>query len=262
LSKAKLPPSAYKPPYPADEVGCKRYQYLYQVQPKAPSTTGQPKEFAIRQKNSTTAIACGRPRGTADTIPVTLLHPIFGRFVDDIDTHEPTREDNEFAHDLSMVMADFHAREDARSPALLEVLKKWGIPLVQTIIDGTQYRTDGDLQHNQYRYLIAELKTEVGSGNAEPYCQAAAYYLESTRKSAPNLPKSPLPCLLLYIFGMHLNEYCDALTISQPQDHTLALEAQLGFIDPTHKCSRPFCLSISTHRTHECNIPLLGISVP
>jgi hypothetical protein len=262
LSIAKHPPSAYKPPCPADEVGRKRHQYLYQVQPKAPSTTGQPKEFANQQKNSTTAIACGRPRGTADTIPVTLLHPIFGRFLDDIDTHEPTTEDNAFAHELSTIMADFHAREEVRGFALLKVLQKWGISLVQTTIDGTQYRTDGDLQHNQHRYMIAELKNEVGSGTAEPYCQAAAYYLESTQKLAPDFPKSPLPCLLLYIFGMNLNEYCDALTITRSQDHTLALEAQLGFIDPTYKCSRPFCLSTSTHRTHECNVPLLGISVP
>jgi hypothetical protein len=161
-----------------------------------------------QQKNSNMAIACGRPRGTADTIPVTLLHPIFGRFLDDIDTHEPTINDNAFAHELSTIMADFHAREDARGSALLKVLQKWGISLVQTTIDGTQYRTDGDLQHNQHRFVIAELKNEGGSGTTEPYCQAAAYYLESTRKSAPDCPKSPLPCLLLYIFGTSGYQLC------------------------------------------------------
>jgi hypothetical protein len=220
LSTTKPPPSAYKPPCPADDVGQRRHEYLSQARRKAPSTAGQPKEFAKQQKNSKTAIAFDRPRGTADTIPVTLLHPIFGQFLDDVDTHEPTKEDNDFALELSMTMADFHAEEDVRGVALRKVLKDWGITLVQTTIEGTLYRTDGDLQYNQHRYVIAELKNEVGSGTAEPICQAASYYLESTRKSALECPKSSLPCLLLYIFGKNVNEYIDLLTMSHSQDRT------------------------------------------
>jgi hypothetical protein len=154
-----------------------------------------------------------------------------------------------------MTMADFHAEEDVRGVALRKVLKDWGIALVQTTIEGTLYRTDGDMQYNHHRYIIAELKNEVGSGTAEPNCQAASYYLESTRKSAPECPKSSLPCLLLYIFGKDVNEHIDLLTMSHSQDRTSASEVLLGFIDQMYKCSRPSCRSISTPQTHECRKP-------
>jgi hypothetical protein len=163
------------------------------VDSTAPSTAGQPKEFSKQQKNSNTAIGFDRPRGTADTIPVTLLHPIFGRFLDDVDAHEPTTEDNTVVRELSTTMADFYADEKKRGEVVRDVLRKWGVSLVQTTIEGAHYQTDGDLQHNQHRYVIAEFKNEVGSGNAEPTCQAAAYYLESTRKLAADCPKSSLP---------------------------------------------------------------------
>jgi hypothetical protein len=68
------PPSAFKAPPPADEVGCLRHHYLNQVNKKAPSATGQPKQFATMQANAKKAIHCNRPLEATDTIPVVLLH--------------------------------------------------------------------------------------------------------------------------------------------------------------------------------------------
>lgn len=183
-----------------------RKQYLGHARQQAPSTAGQPKDFAQQQMDHRTAILCGRPRGVAGTIPVTLLHPIFGAFLDDIQTHQPTEEDNALALHLSETMANFHPNETERATAIRDVLMtKGGITLMTTTIEGTKYTTDGDLQHNRHRYLIAELKNEVSSGKTEPTAQAAMYYLESTRALAPDNPKSSLPCLLLYIFGRELS---------------------------------------------------------
>lgn len=196
------PPSAYKPPPPADSVGRLRLQYLQSTKSKSPSSLGQPKEFARQQKDPAKTIYCDRPPDATDTIPVTLLHPVFGQFLDDIDTYEPTSEDNSLALDLSKKMSNIYPDEDRRGTAIRDALYKMGITLVGTTIEASKYRTDGDLQHNRHRYVIAELKNEVGSLGAEPNAQALVYYLESTRNLAVQCAKSPLPCFLLYIFGM------------------------------------------------------------
>ena len=196
----RQPPSAYRPPPAADSVGRERSRYLGQTKSMAPSAAAQPKEFAKRQGNPATAIHCDRPRHATNTIPVTLLHPVFGEFLDDIQTHESTAEDNKLVVDFSEAMADVYEKEMSRGAKIREVLGDAGITLVGSVIEGTSYTTDGDMQHYPHRYVIAELKNEIGSKAAEPYAQAATYYLESTRKLAPHCPKSSLPCFLLYIY--------------------------------------------------------------
>jgi hypothetical protein len=179
-----------------------RHHYLGQVHPKAPSTVGQPKEFAKQQAIAAKAIHCNRPPDATDTIPVTLLHPVFGQFLDDIGIHEPTTaEVNKMALHLTNAMATIYGNEETRATKIRESLQAAGITLVQTVIKGTGYRTDGDLHCNRHRYAIAEFKDEVGSSGAETNAQVVAYYLESTRKLAPQYPKSSLPCFLLSIFG-------------------------------------------------------------
>ncbi len=208
------PPSSYKPPPPVDEVGLQRQQYLGRVKKKAPSTLGQPKEFSKLQADSVTAIHCNRPPRATDAIPVTLLHPVFGKFLDDIETCELTAEDNAVAFNLSRAMAEIYSAEEKRGSTIRDALHEAGITLVGTTIEETKYSTDGDLQYNRHRYMIAELKNEVGSLGAEPNAQAAAYYLESTRKLAPQCPKSPLPCFLLYVFGKLVRPFLSRVTNS------------------------------------------------
>jgi hypothetical protein len=155
-------------------------------------------------------------------------------------------------------MADFHEDELARAAAICEVLTRNGIPLVTTTIEGTAYTTDGDLQHNRHRYLIAALKDRA----VDPSAQAAMYYLESTRKLALECPKSSLPCLLLYTFGRELSPYLDTFAVLCPQVRIVALAARRGFIDPTCKFFRPSYPSIFTPATSECKGPLHAISGP
>jgi hypothetical protein len=50
---------------------------------------GQLKEFAKHQAIPEKAIHCNRPRHATDPIPVTL-HPVFGKFFDNIDMRKPT----------------------------------------------------------------------------------------------------------------------------------------------------------------------------
>lgn len=62
----------------SDRVVQKRRAYLQNIDPKAPSTAGQPKEFRQQQANSDRLIYCNRPSHAMAVIPVTLLHPVFG----------------------------------------------------------------------------------------------------------------------------------------------------------------------------------------
>ena len=147
-------------------------------------------------------IYCNRPPFAFHPIPVTLLHPIFGQFVDDTERIEPTAKDNKLVRDLAYVMSSFHKNETKRGEKICDALTESGIQLVQTSIEGISYMTDGDMQHAGYRYIIAEMKNEIGSSGAEPYVQASMHYLESTRKQALAHPESVLPTLLVLFFGV------------------------------------------------------------
>jgi hypothetical protein len=178
-----------------------RRAYLDGKKPEAPSTLGVASLFRKEQAISERTIYCNRPPNAFDPIPVTLLHPVFGRFVDDTENVEPTAADNRLVRDLAYVMSSFHDNETQRGDKIREVLTESGIHLVQTVVEGQQYRTDGDMQHAGYRYIIAEMKNEIGAKGAEPYAQASLYYLESTRKQALAHPGSVLPTLLVLVFG-------------------------------------------------------------
>src|SRR5262245_47287664 len=111
LATKQPPPSAYKAPLPADMVGQIRFQYLEEVCRKAPSSLGKPKEFAKLQENPARALHCNRPPDATSTVPATLLHPVFGQFLDNVNTHEPTTEDNALVLELSSTMSKFYPDE-------------------------------------------------------------------------------------------------------------------------------------------------------
>ena len=178
-----------------------RRAYLAGKPTQAPSALGMPSKFMQEQARDKRTIYCNRPPNAFDPIPVMLLHPVFGQFIDDTENLEPTAEDNRLVRELAVVMSSFHDTETRRGDHIREKLNQSNIRLVQTVIEGSQYRTDGDMQHGDYRYVIAEMKNEIGARGAEPYAQASLYYLESTREQAVAHPGSILPTLLVLFFG-------------------------------------------------------------
>ncbi|KAG1717267.1 hypothetical protein EDB19DRAFT_1654461, partial [Suillus lakei] len=149
---------------------------------------------------------CGRPREVEETIPVTLLHPAFGQFIDDSQTHIATEEDNNFIGKLAHVMSALYENEGQRSDAVSEVFDGYHLRLrLNRKVQGTAYATDGDMSidvnDRRHPYVIVEFKNETANSNSEPYIQALMYYLQSTRTYAPTLSGSTLPCLLAVIFG-------------------------------------------------------------
>jgi hypothetical protein len=74
---------------------------------------------------------------------VTLLHPIFGEFIDDC-KHQPTDRDNTLVLELSTAMSAFYTGEDGRARRIREIFANYGIHLVRTRIERTGYETDSD----------------------------------------------------------------------------------------------------------------------
>ncbi len=165
--------------------------------------------------------------------------------MDDYCNLVPTYEDKLLAFSLVNAMTPIYNAEKARQKAITKVLNDSGIYMKATKID--DYITDGDVSYKILKYLIAELKNDIGSKGAEPYMQGCLYYLELTRREATKHPSSSLPCLLMLIFGMMglFNHICSHILF---QVLTLLSQAQYGQTDPTCRCSRlPF--HVTTTRT-------------
>ncbi|KAF9231109.1 hypothetical protein BU15DRAFT_56568 [Melanogaster broomeanus] len=204
LVQTHPPPSAYSL-RPERQVEAQRGMFLRKKQSKAPSSHGLHATFSGEQIKSELAIHCNRPPTAAESIPPTLLHPAFGQFLDDCETHEITEKDNTFALELSVAMSAFYVDEAVRAQAVRNVFaKRGGIHFTRTKIEETNYMTDGDISLNGHRFAIAEFKNEVGCTGAEPYAQASLYYLESTRRYAATMAHSVLPCFIVLVFGPYL----------------------------------------------------------
>ncbi|KAI6030249.1 hypothetical protein EDC04DRAFT_3115486 [Pisolithus marmoratus] len=157
------------------------------------------------------AIPCGRPYRYEETIPTTLLHPVFGQFVDDCRKIEVTAEDNRFVERLATAMSALYDSEAERIQAVEMQFQSYHIHFTINETQTTGYLADRD---NRHRYVIAEFACITG--NFDLYLQAVEDYLESTRESAVKFVRSPLPCLLLAIYGPHLVVFAGAAWNKRP----------------------------------------------
>ncbi|KIK77136.1 hypothetical protein PAXRUDRAFT_835096 [Paxillus rubicundulus Ve08.2h10] len=176
---------------------------------QSPSSGSHPSSFRERQGNEKLQIPCGRPRDLQETIPTTLLHPVFGQFIDDCHTHAITEEDNNLVEELANVMSALYATEDKRVNAVSKVLAGYWLDLrLNGKVQGTPYVTDADISAkidgHPHPYVIAEFKNEAATSSSEPYVQAVAYYLESTRMYASKMSGSVLPSFLFILFGPYI----------------------------------------------------------
>ncbi|KAI6022656.1 hypothetical protein EDC04DRAFT_2936657, partial [Pisolithus marmoratus] len=171
---------------------------------KSPSEQGVASNFKILQSTDR-KIEWMQPPDGISTIPVTLLHTVFGEFVDECHTHEPTSEDNTFVLELSSQMSKFFENESQRQKTFMEILCNHSIGIVASSIADSDYQTDRDVHVNGRRYMILEVKSEVGSKGAEPYCQAILYYFEGSKDKVTKASKKHtqfnFPCLIITLFG-------------------------------------------------------------
>ncbi|KAL4065048.1 hypothetical protein J3A83DRAFT_4263978 [Scleroderma citrinum] len=184
-------------------VGSQRRTFLANNPPRAPSSAGRVKCFSPRQADKHHAIYCNRPYDVQATIPPTLLHPVFGQFLDDCETYDTTPDDNSFVLGLHIAMSKFYSDEKSRAEAIRAEFSHWGLHLVVSKTP-KGFETDGDMFMKGHRLAITEIKNEIGNGGAEPYSQVCLYYLESTRSFAEKMRGSCLPCMILLVFGPYI----------------------------------------------------------
>ncbi|KAF8157793.1 hypothetical protein B0H34DRAFT_844095 [Crassisporium funariophilum] len=200
---SRPPPSAYKSPViSTDELGRDREKFCSQRKAEAPSNGGEPQMFLDRQANTDRYIPCNRPFSRPIALPLSLLHPIFGEYVDDADNCVPTPDDVQFLLAFVKAMANIYERESDRRKTILTIFDDHKIPIKPTMIG--DFTTNGDLSIGNYRFLIAEFKNEIGSKGAEPFFQAILSFLEATRKLATQHLNSVLPCIIVLIFGPYV----------------------------------------------------------
>ncbi|KAG1849261.1 hypothetical protein DFJ58DRAFT_746628 [Suillus subalutaceus] len=106
-----------------------------------PSAGAKPSAFSIKQGEQ--EYLCNRPRRAADPVPVTLLEPIFAKFVDNCQNHQPTVRDNDFVCQLSEKMSSFYPDELTWMNAFQQVLRDYGIKLNASMDGSTKWACIG-----------------------------------------------------------------------------------------------------------------------
>jgi hypothetical protein len=160
-----------------------------------------PSQFAKLQLDERHAIRWNRPPSAASSIPSTLLHPIFGEFIDDCENYEPTAADNQLVWTLSAAMSGFFTHESTRASKFREILRDSHFEAFVSKIEGTRFKTDGDIQSLGFRRGIIEMKNEIGSGGPQPHAQGISYYIHSTKSSVAEMPGFRFPCILITLVG-------------------------------------------------------------
>ena len=126
---------------------------------------------------------------TAFKLPLSLLHPIFGEFLNDAENLVPKSDDIQFLFSFVQAMANIYKLEDGRKEILLTVFDDHKIPIKPTMIG--RFTTDGDLSFGSFRFLISEFKNEIRSKAAEPFFQAILYFLPLAVGSGSNTETCP-----------------------------------------------------------------------
>ncbi|KAI6006359.1 hypothetical protein EDC04DRAFT_2583109 [Pisolithus marmoratus] len=196
------PPSSFFFLTGDDRVRRARKAFLAKRPPQSPSENAAPSSFYQDQLDLGKCIPCGRPFHIQETIPPSLLHPVFGQFLDDCQNMEVTREEGRIICHLVNTFSEVYKNETARKEAIFDILKQYGIYLKPAKFG--KYEVDANSSIREKYYLIAEIKNEMSATNSDAFLQAVLYYMEATRQSAVEQPGSVLPCLLLILVGPYI----------------------------------------------------------
>lgn len=169
--------------------------------PGAPSQQAQTTEFKELQKDNITFYGCNRPPDREHALPLALLHPVFGAFIDDAKTIAPTREDYATAHRLKMDMCDFYPNEGDRRQKICVALQEYGIGINPGPVGASEHKTDGHVCTTTHPKFILELKNEIGSKGAEPSLQAFLYYRIFLDEYKLWDDDSCSPCFIAFLAG-------------------------------------------------------------
>ncbi|KAG5635658.1 hypothetical protein H0H81_010494 [Sphagnurus paluster] len=179
-----------------------RQQFNAKLSLRPASSLGLPLNFSKIQETDSQKIVWSRPPGADATIPVTLYHPIFRRFIDDCKSHQPIDEDNKLVREMTAAMSKFFSDGDGRAAELRDILQDNGIPPTAHLSsEGCFFCFDGAIESKNGFTVIFEVKEEIGSAGAEPYARAILHYANSAWKKSEEHLNFNFPCLIITVFG-------------------------------------------------------------
>ncbi|KAF8584767.1 hypothetical protein K439DRAFT_1345081 [Ramaria rubella] len=144
---------------------------------------------------------CNRPEEAAST-PITLLHPIFGQFVDDCKVDISNPKINLFVRELAKEMCKFYDEGRSRAQKFRDLIwNHFGIKLETADIPNTALATDGHATVGYYVYIRSEGRNEACNTKADPALQTAIYYHHHIKNVSLEILGSRFPCIHIYYFG-------------------------------------------------------------
>lgn len=159
----------------------------------------------LQKGNNKELLVCHRYSTEKRPIPVTLICPVFGEFVENCKSIDISLNDCLFAMKLVEAMSIEYKSEKFRMDAFHQLFSEnLGIHLTIQTTDGAT--NDGSINFSDSRYwlCILEVKNEKGEGSGDPYMQAIAYYLKKFKETPAR--GYQVPCIILdlcgYAFGV------------------------------------------------------------
>jgi len=149
-------------------------------------------------------------------IPLPLLHPIFSRFIENAQNHQPTVEDYTVVRKLCDTVSKTWETEAITAEAIRSILSwHYEIQLYPASVGASKRITDGHIMHLSYMLVVLEVKRY--SGNRDPAVQGAMYTLEAIRHALRQHqdPLDVFPCIVIYVNGrcLFLIQYYPILTL-------------------------------------------------
>ena len=239
------------PPYTGGHVAKGREEWATKFPHGAPSQKGELENFVSDQRKAVPAFRFNRPQSADATIPITLYNHIFGQFQDDCKAYRPTKEDHDFALNLSHSMSNVDDSDSETAERARDDFREYGLHFLADEIDGY---TTGALRWKEFCLAFFKLC----SGGAEPLFEAAWSYVAFTRDKLQAHLDSHLPCFILYATGertgllrhvYHILKFISQVLI-------LALQAPFGPIVLICRSLRPPCRSSVMHPTMICECKL------
>ncbi|KAF9472724.1 hypothetical protein BDN70DRAFT_968516 [Pholiota conissans] len=161
--------------------------------------------------------------GCTGSIPITLYHSVFRRFMDDCKLCPAHPTDNAFALDLSVGMSRTFADGEARATESRDIFQRNGIYLSKSTINskGAECITDVDIQVNGNRIVILTVRNELCGSDSEPYGESILSYMHSTWPATERSTMFNFPCLIITLFGAHIS-FSGAVWTDRPQCQILS----------------------------------------
>jgi hypothetical protein len=142
-----------------------------------------------------------------ETLPLAILDPIFGSFMEETDTHIPTAADNALVLELRKVMSTVCDDERTFCYEFRSIVMKHypDVQFMAARIGSSNYTSRGHLSVG--KFIPAVGQGRLWNGHGDPEVQASGYYIASLQQWFPrgDYPER-LPCIITYFVGEYLDQ--------------------------------------------------------